>query len=134
MERNATDDMEGWTPLMQPKALSLVEPRPAGGESVVDRIKEYILTNRLAPGDPLPTENELSEQLKVSRSRIREAVKTLSALDIVEVRHGYGTYVGRMSFSAMVESLAFRGMLEGAPKPSPVLIRNVDHTAPSSVC
>ncbi len=103
--------MEGLDPSMQPKALSLVEPRPAGGESVVDRIKEYILTNRLTPGDPLPTENELSEQLQVSRSRIREAVKTLSALDIVEVRHGYGTYVGRMSFSAMVESLAFRGML-----------------------
>jgi DNA-binding FadR family transcriptional regulator len=102
---------EGPNPLMQPKTLSLVEPRPAGGESVVDRIKEYILANRLTPGDPLPTENALSEPLHVSRSRIREAVKTLSALDIVEVRHGYGTYVGRMSFSAMVESLAFRGML-----------------------
>jgi DNA-binding FadR family transcriptional regulator len=38
-------------------------------------------------------------------------MKTLSALDIVEVRHGYGTYVGRMSLTAMVESLAFRGML-----------------------
>ncbi|BDY26479.1 MULTISPECIES: FadR/GntR family transcriptional regulator [Mycolicibacterium] len=83
----------------------------AGGPTVVSRIKEYILTNHLGPGDPLPTENELSQQLGVSRSRIREAVKTLSALDIVEVRHGYGTYVGQMSFRAMVESLAFRGML-----------------------
>ncbi|OEU90733.1 hypothetical protein DB35_02285 [Streptomyces abyssalis] len=79
--------------------------------SVVDRIKEYILLGRLAPGDPMPTENELSEQLDVSRSRIREAMKTLSALDIVEVRHGYGTYVGRLSLTAMVESLAFRGLL-----------------------
>jgi DNA-binding FadR family transcriptional regulator len=79
--------------------------------SVVDRIKEYILLGRLAPGDPMPTENELSEQLAVSRSRIREAMKTLSALDIVEVRHGYGTYVGRLSLTAMVESLAFRGLL-----------------------
>jgi DNA-binding FadR family transcriptional regulator len=79
--------------------------------SVVDRIKEYILLNRLAPGDPMPTENELSEQLAVSRSRIREAMKTLSALDIVEVRHGYGTYVGRLSLDGMVESLAFRGLL-----------------------
>lgn len=95
---------------MQRTPLTLVDTA-TGGVTVVDRIKEYILANKLAPGDPLPTENELSEQLGVSRSRIREAVKTLSALDIVEVRHGYGTYVGRMSFSAMVESLAFRGML-----------------------
>ncbi|OEV11715.1 GntR family transcriptional regulator [Streptomyces nanshensis] len=79
--------------------------------SVVDRIKEYILLGRLAPGDPMPTENELSERLGVSRSRVREAMKTLSALDIVEVRHGYGTYVGRLSLTAMVESLAFRGLL-----------------------
>ena len=79
--------------------------------SAEDRIKEYILENRLAPGDPMPTEIELSQQLGVGRSRIREAIKTLSALDIVEVRHGYGTYVGRLSLTAMVTSLAFRGML-----------------------
>lgn len=81
------------------------------GLSVVDRIKQYILLNRLSPGDPMPTEHELSTRLGVSRSRTREAMKTLSALDIVEVRHGYGTYVGKMSLTAMVESLAFRGML-----------------------
>ncbi|MFN3004494.1 FadR/GntR family transcriptional regulator [Mycolicibacterium wolinskyi] len=96
---------------MQHDVSSLIAPADLGGGTVVSRIKEYILANRLSPGDPLPTENELSQQLNVSRSRIREAIKTLSALDIVEVRHGYGTYVGRLSFRAMVESLAFRGML-----------------------
>jgi DNA-binding FadR family transcriptional regulator len=97
----------------------VVAPNPVGlggspnraGLSVADRIKEYILLNRLSPGDPLPTETELSEQLGVSRSRVREAVKALSALDIVDVRHGYGTYVGRLSLTGLVESLAFRGML-----------------------
>ncbi|OMH36980.1 FadR/GntR family transcriptional regulator [Tersicoccus sp. Bi-70] len=79
--------------------------------SVVDRIKQYILLNRLSPGDPMPTEHELSDQLAVSRSRIREAMKTLSALDIVEVRHGYGTFVGTLSLTGLAESLAFRGML-----------------------
>lgn len=97
---------------MAPRLSSPAETRSAEAGTVVGRIKEYILTNGLSPGDPLPTENELSQQLGVSRTRIREAVKTLSALDIVEVRHGYGTYVGGLSFRAMVESLAFRGMLK----------------------
>jgi DNA-binding FadR family transcriptional regulator len=82
-------------------------------QEVVTGIKEYILRNRLKPGDLLPTETELCEAVGASRSSVREAVKILSALDIVEVRHGHGTFVGRMSLNALVESLAFRGLLSG---------------------
>ncbi|HET8600594.1 MAG TPA: GntR family transcriptional regulator [Segeticoccus sp.] len=85
--------------------------RARGQAEVVDRIKEHILEQRLAPGDPLPTESELCAAIGASRSSVREAVKTLRALDIVDVRHGHGTYVGRMSLNALVESLAFRGLL-----------------------
>lgn len=80
-------------------------------DEVVSGIKDYIVRNQLHPGDPLPTEAELCEAIGASRSSVREAVKTLSALDIVDVRHGHGTYVGRMSLAALVESLAFRGLL-----------------------
>ncbi|GAB3586011.1 FadR/GntR family transcriptional regulator [Leifsonia lichenia] len=79
--------------------------------SVTDQIKDYILIHRLQPGDLLPTEAELCAELGVSRSSVREAMRTLAALDIVEVRHGYGTYVGQLSLAPLVEGLVFRGVL-----------------------
>ncbi len=59
----------------------------------------------------MPTEPALCEALGASRSSVREAVRILDALDIVEVRRGHGTYVGLLSLSALVESLTFRGLL-----------------------
>lgn len=74
-------------------------------------IKALILSNGLRPGDPLPSESELCEQLGVSRSSVREAIRTLQTLDIVEVKHGRGTYVGEMSLQPLVETLAFRSVI-----------------------
>jgi DNA-binding FadR family transcriptional regulator len=79
--------------------------------TTADQIKQFILRENLRPGDPLPTESELCETLDVSRSSVREAIRTLSTLDIVNVRHGHGTYVGGMSLDPMVEALVFRGVL-----------------------
>jgi DNA-binding FadR family transcriptional regulator len=78
---------------------------------VVEGIKAYILRNNLRSGDLLPTEPALCAALGASRSSVREAIRVLAALDIVTVRHGHGTYVGRLSLSALLESLTFRGLL-----------------------
>lgn len=96
-----------------PKELtaSVASRSPLRGNEVTEQIKDFILRNGLAPGDPLPTEPTLCNELGASRSSVREAIKRLSALDIVEVRHGHGTYVGRLSLNALVESLTFRGRL-----------------------
>ncbi|MEV5608456.1 FadR/GntR family transcriptional regulator [Streptomyces sp. NPDC052225] len=73
-----------------------------------EQIKKLIVGRRLGPGDSLPTEPELMELLGVSRNSVREALKALQAMGIVEIRHGFGTYVGAMSMAPMVEGLAFR--------------------------
>lgn len=77
--------------------------------TTADQIKQLIIARDLRPGDPMPTEAELGEILNVSRSSVREAMRTLSTLDIVAVRHGHGTFVGDMSLDPMVEALVFRG-------------------------
>lgn len=75
---------------------------------VKDELMAIILDRGLQPGEPLPTEIELVKELGVSRNSVREALKALQALDIVEIRHGYGTYVGRLSLDPLADGLTFR--------------------------
>ena len=85
--------------------------RRDGAQATASAIKELILSRGLHPGDPMPTEAELVDELGVSRSSVREAVRTLVALDILEVRHGTGTFVGQLSLRPLVEGMVFRGVL-----------------------
>lgn len=74
-------------------------------------VKDLILKRGLVAGDPLPTESELMEELSVSRNSIREALKALQAVGIVEIRHGFGMFVGRMSLAGLVDELAFHSRI-----------------------
>ena len=67
---------------------------PRVAERVVDELRAYIERNRLEAGDKLPPERVFLEELGVSRSSLREAIRVLSTLGIVDVRHGDGMYVG----------------------------------------
>ncbi|WP_190189725.1 FadR/GntR family transcriptional regulator [Streptomyces minutiscleroticus] len=73
-----------------------------------ERIKKLIIDRRLPSGAGLPTEPELMQLLGASRNSVREALKALQAMGIVEIRHGFGTYVGTMSLAPMIDGLAFR--------------------------
>ncbi|MGH2843181.1 MAG: FadR/GntR family transcriptional regulator [Solirubrobacteraceae bacterium] len=77
--------------------------------AIEEAIKERILLDRLQTGDPIPTESEFVEELGISRNSVREALKALQAVDIVEIRHGYGTYVGGGSLDPLADALVFRG-------------------------
>jgi GntR family transcriptional repressor for pyruvate dehydrogenase complex len=71
-------------------------PRPGKvSEFVVSAIRDYIATHDLKPGAKLPPERFFIDELGVSRSSVREGLRALTALDIVDVRHGDGMYVGQ---------------------------------------
>nr|WP_307832015.1 FCD domain-containing protein [Prauserella cavernicola] len=83
----------------------------ANQRALQESIKKLIVDRGLVPGSPLPTEFELMEELEVSRHPLREAMKALEAVGIVDIRHGYGTYVGSVPLSALEAGLAFRSAL-----------------------
>ena len=66
-------------------------PRKSLSRQVMDSIQELIVSRDLQPGDALPTEKQIAEELGVSKSSVREAVKMLEALGIVEIRRGLCT-------------------------------------------
>ena len=62
-------------------------------EDIVQFLTSEIEAGRLSPGDRLKPERELAVELNVSRGSLREALKALEMLDVVELRHGLGVYV-----------------------------------------
>ncbi len=62
-------------------------------ERIVSQIEERIVAGELKAGDQLPSENELAKQFAVSRTAVREAIKTLREKRLVEIRPGKGTFI-----------------------------------------
>lgn len=62
-------------------------------EKATERLLELILERGYEVGDKLPNEYELAQDLKVGRSTVREAVRSLATRNILEVRQGSGTYI-----------------------------------------
>ncbi|MFD1019017.1 FadR/GntR family transcriptional regulator [Thalassobacillus hwangdonensis] len=75
-------------------------------EEVLQQIKHYIEKHKLRPGDKLPSERDLSEQLNVGRSSIREAFRALELLGLIETRRGEGTFMRSYRPYHMVELLS----------------------------
>ena len=75
-------------------------------EQVAEQIRKLIASGVFHPGDKLPSERELVARLGVGRSSIRDAVRTLEAMGILEPRQGHGTVVRDFSADALVVPLA----------------------------
>jgi DNA-binding FadR family transcriptional regulator len=80
---------------------------PSVTEEAIDKIRELIVSGSWGPGDRLPRESELAAQLGLSRNSLREAVRALSQLRVLEVRQGDGTYVTSLEPELLLESTGF---------------------------
>jgi GntR family transcriptional regulator, transcriptional repressor for pyruvate dehydrogenase complex len=76
-------------------------------DEAIEKIKEMILSGRLRPGDRLPKEADLAAQLGLSRNSLREAVRALSLIRVLNVRQGDGTYVTSLEPRLLLDALSF---------------------------
>ena len=76
-------------------------------QQIVDRIKQAIINKELEPGDKLPGEKDLVEIFGVSRPPIREAIKYLTAIGILEVRRTEGTFVTQGFSDCMMDPMIY---------------------------
>ncbi len=86
--------------------------KPRLHDQISEQINKLIAEGLLKPGDRLPAERELAERFKVSRNSVRDALRTLEARGLVEIRQGDGTYIRETTaaelYQAMVDVLAMK--------------------------
>jgi DNA-binding FadR family transcriptional regulator len=76
-------------------------------DEAIDKIKQMIISGRVRPGEKLPREADLAAELGLSRNSLREAVKALSLINVLDVRQGDGTYATSLEPSLLLEALSF---------------------------
>lgn len=85
--------------------LKVVEKKRAY-EDIVQQVLALIEGGKLKQGDQLPSERELTDIFKVSRTTVREAIRTLESMKLLQCRQGNGTYVLATSEEALIQPLA----------------------------
>ena len=76
-------------------------------QDLQDRVQRYIIDNNHRPGDALPSEAYLAALLGVSRPSLREAMRALQTIGIVESRRGSGTFVGSFRMDPFLQGMSF---------------------------
>jgi GntR family transcriptional regulator, transcriptional repressor for pyruvate dehydrogenase complex len=94
--------------------LTQIDPikREPVATQVARKLVEYLLSGAVEPGARMPSERQLAEAFGVGRSAMREAIKALSLIGLVEVRQGDGTYL-RKADSALLPEVIEWGLLLG---------------------
>lgn len=84
--------------------------RSTVADTIVEQIKQMILEEKLLPGERLPSERELADMLGVSRPPVREALKALATLKIVDIRVGEGTFLNNGKDKLMLDFFQLKNL------------------------
>jgi GntR family transcriptional repressor for pyruvate dehydrogenase complex len=76
-------------------------------DEAIEKIKQMIVSGELGPGDRLPREPDLAAHLGLSRNSLREAVRALALVRILDVRQGDGTYVTSLESDVLLDAMSF---------------------------
>ncbi|WP_199432350.1 FadR/GntR family transcriptional regulator [Qaidamihabitans albus] len=76
-------------------------------DDAIEAIKQMIVDGELRPGDRLPREADLADRLGLSRNSLREAVRALSLIHVLDVRQGDGTYVTSLEPGILLDAMGF---------------------------
>jgi len=79
---------------------------------IVELITNYLLSGELKPGDKLPTEMSLAQKLGVGRNSVREALKMLSSIGVLEVHKGAGTFIAKTMKTSILNPLVLSLVFE----------------------
>jgi GntR family transcriptional repressor for pyruvate dehydrogenase complex len=94
--------------------LTNIDPikRESLATQIARRLVEYIISGEIEPGERMPSERQLAEAFGVGRSAMREALKSLSLIGLIDVRQGDGTYLKRAD-AALLPQIIEWGLLIG---------------------
>jgi GntR family transcriptional regulator, transcriptional repressor for pyruvate dehydrogenase complex len=99
-------------PDLEPVEIRAREPISS---EITRRLVDYLISGEIQPGERLPSERKLAESLGVGRSHVRQAIKSLAILGLIDVRQGDGTYLKRTDSPLLPLAIEW-GLLLGAKK------------------
>lgn len=99
---------------MKNKEIFLGEPIDTQSlvNTVLNRIKEALLNEELKPGDTLPSESEIAFSLNVGKTSVREALKMLQSLGVVEIRRGRNTRIRESISDNVIDPVMFQLLMQ----------------------
>src|SRR5215218_10802675 len=116
MHRESTPTLQKGT-IVDAGLIRQIEREETLAQNVAGQLERLIVQQHLELGDRLPAERTLAEQFGVSRTVIREEVRTVASKGLLEVRAGSGTIVRKPSSESVAESVALLVSMNGQITP-----------------